>query len=46
MLLVKKVWDNIEDDTFLEPKPLGAGGTKVGEIVFNTSMDGYPRDNE
>jgi len=37
--------DNIylyfEDGTYLQAKSFGADGTKVGEVVFNTSMSGY-----
>ncbi len=35
------VWIYIEDGTFLEANSFGDNGTKVGEIVFNTSMSGY-----
>ena len=31
----------LENGMFFEAKAFGAGGTKVGEIVFNTSMSGY-----
>ena len=31
----------LENGLFFEAKGFGAGGTKVGEIVFNTSMTGY-----
>ena len=37
----QKVWIYIENGTFLEAHSFGAKGTKVGEIVFNTSMSGY-----
>ena len=36
-----KAWIYIENGLFLEAKAFGAPGTKVGEIVFNTSMTGY-----
>lgn len=35
------VWIYIEDGTFLEAKAFGVLGTRVGEMVFNTSMTGY-----
>jgi len=35
------IWIYIENGTFLRAKSFGASGTKVGEIVFNTSMTGY-----
>jgi carbamoyl-phosphate synthase small subunit len=35
------IWIYIENGTFLKAKSFGASGTKVGEIVFNTSMTGY-----
>jgi len=38
---VKRVWLYLENGIFLEGKSFGAGGTSVGEIVFNTSMTGY-----
>ena len=38
---LKKVWLYLENGTFLEANSFGASGTKVGEIVFNTSMSGY-----
>ncbi len=37
----KKIWLYLENGTFLEASSFGASGTKVGEIVFNTSMSGY-----
>ena len=37
----QKVWIYLENGTFLEAHSFGAKGTKVGEIVFNTSMSGY-----
>ncbi len=37
----KKIWIYIENGTFLEAYSFGSTGTKVGEIVFNTSMSGY-----
>jgi carbamoyl-phosphate synthase small subunit len=38
---LKPVWIYIENGIFLEGKSFGAEGTRVGEIVFNTSMTGY-----
>ncbi len=38
---LKPVWIYIEDGLFLEAKSFGSEGTRVGEIVFNTSMSGY-----
>ncbi|MDR3177858.1 MAG: glutamine-hydrolyzing carbamoyl-phosphate synthase small subunit [Campylobacteraceae bacterium] len=38
---LKPVWIYIENGVFLEGKSFGAEGTRVGEIVFNTSMTGY-----
>ncbi|WP_281951573.1 glutamine-hydrolyzing carbamoyl-phosphate synthase small subunit [Nitrosophilus kaiyonis] len=38
---MKKVWIYLENGIFLEGKSFGSIGTKVGEIVFNTSMTGY-----
>lgn len=38
---LKPIWIYIENGTFLEAKSFGCEGTKVGEIVFNTSMSGY-----
>ncbi len=35
------IWLYLEDGTFLQAKSFGAGGTRTGEIVFNTSMSGY-----
>ena len=37
----QKIWIYLENGTFLEAHSFGAKGTKVGEIVFNTSMSGY-----
>ncbi len=37
----KKIWIYLESGLFLEAKSFGYEGTKVGEIVFNTSMTGY-----
>ncbi len=37
----KKIWIYLENGTYLEAHTFGAAGTKVGEIVFNTSMSGY-----
>ncbi len=36
-----KVWIYIENGLFIEASSFGAKGTRVGEIVFNTSMSGY-----
>lgn len=38
---LKPIWIYIENGVFLEAKSFGHDGTKVGEIVFNTSMSGY-----
>ncbi len=38
---LKRVYIYLEDGTFLDAKSFGAEGTKVGEVVFNTSMTGY-----
>ena len=38
---MKSIWIYIENGVFLEGKSFGSDGTKVGEIVFNTSMSGY-----
>ena len=38
---LKDLWIYIEDGTYLKAKSFGASGTKVGEVVFNTSMTGY-----
>ena len=38
---MQSVWLYLENGTFLEARSFGASGTKVGEIVFNTSMTGY-----
>ncbi|MDR0580258.1 MAG: glutamine-hydrolyzing carbamoyl-phosphate synthase small subunit [Campylobacteraceae bacterium] len=38
---LKPVWIYIENGVFLEGKSFGAEGTRVGEIVFNTSITGY-----
>jgi carbamoyl-phosphate synthase small subunit len=37
----KRVWLYLENGLFLEASSFGGSGTKVGEIVFNTSMSGY-----
>jgi len=37
----KKIWLYLENGTYLEAHAFGSEGTKVGEIVFNTSMSGY-----
>jgi carbamoyl-phosphate synthase small subunit len=38
---LKPVWIYIENGVFLEGKSFGIEGTRVGEIVFNTSITGY-----
>lgn len=38
---LKPIWIYLENGIFLEAKSFGSDGTKVGEIVFNTSMSGY-----
>jgi len=38
---LKPVWIYIENGIFLEAKSFGSQGSRVGEIVFNTSMSGY-----
>jgi len=38
---MKDVWIYIENGTFIKAKSFAKSGTKVGEIVFNTSMSGY-----
>lgn len=38
---LKPVWLYLENGVFLEAKAFGKEGTKVGEMVFNTSMTGY-----
>jgi carbamoyl-phosphate synthase small subunit len=38
---MENIYIYLENGTFLEAKSFGASGTKVGEIVFNTSMSGY-----
>lgn len=38
---MSKIWIYIENDIFLEANSFGASGTKVAELVFNTSMTGY-----
>lgn len=38
---LQPIWIYIENGIFLEAKSFGATGTKVGEIVFNTSLTGY-----
>jgi len=37
----QKIWIYIENGIYLCAKSFGTSGTKVGEIVFNTSMSGY-----
>ena len=36
-----KAYIYLENDTFLEAKAFGKGGTAYGEMVFNTSITGY-----
>jgi carbamoyl-phosphate synthase small subunit len=38
---VDAIWIYLENGLFFEAKSFGASGTKVGEIVFNTSLSGY-----
>jgi carbamoyl-phosphate synthase small subunit len=38
---LKDIWIYIESGLFLKAESFGAAGTKIGEIVFNTSMSGY-----
>ncbi len=38
---LKTIWIYLEGGAFLEAKSFGVEGTRVGEIVFNTSMSGY-----
>jgi len=38
---MQSIYIYLENGTFLEAKSFGSCGTKVGEIVFNTSMTGY-----
>ncbi len=38
---LKPIWIYLENGTYIEAKSFGYEGTKVGEIVFNTSMSGY-----
>ncbi len=38
---LKPIWIYLESGIYLEAKSFGYDGTKVGEIVFNTSMSGY-----
>ena len=38
---LEPIWIYIENGIFLEAKSFGSIGTRVGEIVFNTSMSGY-----
>ena len=38
---MKPIYLYLENGLFLEGKSFGAEGTRVGEIVFNTSMTGY-----
>ncbi len=41
MSKLKDIWIYLEDGTFIKAKSFGSCGTKVGEVVFNTSMSGY-----
>jgi len=38
---LKPIWIYLENGILLEAKSFGSDGTKIGEIVFNTSMSGY-----
>ena len=38
---IEKIWLYFANGVFLEAKSFGSSGTKVGEIVFNTSLTGY-----
>ena len=38
---MRPIWLYFENGTFLEARSFGAEGTRVGEVVFNTSMTGY-----
>jgi carbamoyl-phosphate synthase small subunit len=38
---LKPIWIYLENGTYIEANSFGYEGTKVGEIVFNTSMSGY-----
>lgn len=38
---LKPIWIYLENGIFLEAESFGYNGTKIGEIVFNTSMSGY-----
>ncbi len=38
---LKPIWIYLEGGVFIEAKSFGSEGTKIGEIVFNTSMSGY-----
>ena len=38
---MRPAWLYFENGTFLEARSFGAEGTRVGEVVFNTSMTGY-----
>ncbi|MDO9208202.1 MAG: glutamine-hydrolyzing carbamoyl-phosphate synthase small subunit [Sulfuricurvum sp.] len=38
---MRDVWIYLENGTYLSAKSFGAEGTRVGEIVFNTSLTGY-----
>ena len=39
--MLKDLYIYLEDGIYLKAKSFGADGTKVGEVVFNTSMTGY-----
>lgn len=39
--MMRDVWIYLENGTYLSAKSFGAEGTRVGEIVFNTSLTGY-----
>ena len=38
---MKRVWVYIENGIFFEADSFGAEGTRVGELIFNTSLTGY-----
>lgn len=40
-MTLKPAWIYLENGVFMEAKAFGASGTRVGEMVFNTSMSGY-----
>ena len=39
--MLRDLYIYLEDGIYLKAKSFGADGTKVGEVVFNTSMTGY-----